>query len=210
MSDYIVAITGGVASGKSEVSRRFQALGVVVADADIAARTVVAPGTPGLAEIVATFGGNVLDAAGGLDRAAMRRRVFDDATARQALEAIIHPRVRAQLQEECRAAPGAYAMVAVPLLTEVGGREAYPWVQRILVVDVPVEVQHARLMQRDGADAALADRMLAAQATRAQRLAIADDVLVNDGERADLDAHVAALDRRYRTLAAGWDPMLTG
>jgi dephospho-CoA kinase len=201
MSDYIVAITGGVASGKSEVSRRFQALGVVVADADVAARTVVAPGTPGLAEIVATFGAGALDADGRLDRAAMRRRVFDDPTARQALEAIIHPRVRAQLQEECRDAPGAYAMVAVPLLTEVGGREAYPWVHRILVVDVPVDVQRARLMQRDGSDAELAQRMIDAQATRAQRLAIADDILVNDGALCDLDAHIVALDRRYRLLA---------
>ena len=201
MSDYIVAITGGVASGKSEVSRRFQALGVVVADADIAARTVVAPGTPGLAEIVATFGAGTLGADGSLDRAAMRRRVFDDPTARQALEAIIHPRVRAQLQEECGAAAGPYAMVAVPLLTEVGGREAYPWVQRILVVDVPVDVQRARLMQRDGSDVELAQRMIEAQATRAQRLAIADDVLVNDGGLADLDPHIIALDRRYRMLA---------
>ncbi|QSX78548.1 dephospho-CoA kinase [Agrilutibacter solisilvae] len=205
MSDYIVAITGGVASGKSEVSRRFQALGVAVADADIAARTVVEPGTAGLAEIVATFGGGVLDAHGRLDRAAMRRRVFDDTTARQALEAIIHPRVRAQLQEECRDAAGAYAMVAVPLLTEVGGREAYPWVQRILVVDVPVEVQHARLMLRDGADRALADRMIAAQATREQRLAIADDVLVNDGALDQLAPHIEALDRRYRALASALD-----
>lgn len=201
MSDYIVAITGGVASGKSEVSRRFQALGVVVADADVAARTVVAPGTPGLAEIVATFGPATLAADGRLDRTAMRRRVFDDPTARQALEAIIHPRVRAQLQEECRDAVGPYAMVAVPLLTEVGGREAYPWVQRILVVDVPVEVQRARLMQRDGSDAGLAQRMIDAQATRAQRLALADDVLVNQGALADLDAHIVALDRRYRQLA---------
>jgi dephospho-CoA kinase len=202
MSDYIVAITGGIASGKSEVGRRFQALGITVADADVAARTVVAPGTPGLAEIVATFGGGALDAQGGLDRAAMRRRVFDDPTARQALEAIIHPRVRAQLQEECREATGPYAMVAVPLLTEVGGREAYPWVQRILVVDVPVEAQRARLMQRDGADATLAQQMIDAQATRAQRLAIADDVLVNDGALAELDTHIVALDRRYRLLAA--------
>ena len=201
MSDYIVAITGGVASGKSEVSRRFEALGVVVADADIAARTVVAPGTPGLAEIVATFGAGALGANGQLDRSAMRRRVFDDPTARQALEAIIHPRVRAQLQEECRDATGAYAMVAVPLLTEVGGREAYPWVQRVLVVDVPVDTQRARLMQRDGSDAGLAQQMIDAQATRAQRLAIADDVLVNDGGLAELDAHIVALDRRYRALA---------
>ena len=203
MSDYIVAITGGVASGKSEVSRRFQARDVFVADADIAARAVVAPGTSGLAEIVDAFGTQVLDALGQLDRLAMRQRVFADAQARGRLEAIIHPRVREQLQAECHAAVGPYAMVAVPLLTEVGGRAAYPWVQRILVVDVPVDAQRERLMRRDAADAALADRMIAAQATRAQRLALADDVLVNDGGLDTLDVHIAALDRRYRQLAAG-------
>ncbi len=202
MSDYIVAVTGGVASGKSEVTRRFEALGIVVADADVAARTAVAPGSDALAEVVATFGDSVLAADGGLDRTAMRRRVFGDDAARRRLEAIIHPRVRAQLQHECAAARSPYAIVAIPLLTEGGGRNAYPWLQRILVVDVPVDVQRARLMQRDGSDAALAERMIAAQASRAQRLAIADDVIVNDGGLEVLDQHVTALDRRYRALAS--------
>lgn len=203
MAGFCVGVTGGVASGKSEVTRRFEALGVVVADADVAARAAVEAGSAGLAEVVAAFSDDVLDAQGGLDRAAMRRRVFADPDARRRLEAIVHPRVRALLRAQCEAAPGAYAIAAIPLLTEGGGREAYPWLQRILLVDVPVEVQRARVMARDRVEAELAERMIAAQATRVARLAIADDVIVNDGPLEALDRQVAALDRRYRALAAG-------
>lgn len=203
MAAFCVGVTGGVASGKSEVTRRFEALGVSVADADLAARAAVEAGSAGLAEVVAAFGAQVLDAQGGLDRAAMRRRVFADPDARRRLEAIVHPRVRALLREQCERAPGAYAIAAIPLLTEGGGREAYPWLQRILLVDVPVEVQRARVMARDRVEAELAERMIAAQATRAARLAIADDVIVNDGPLDALERQVAALDRRYRALAAG-------
>lgn len=202
MSGFIIGVTGGVASGKSEVTRRFEALGVVVADADVAAREAVSPGSEGLAEVVAGFGADVLAPDGSLDRAAMRRHVFGDAAARRRLEAIIHPRVRASLRETSAAAPGPYAVAAIPLLAEGGGRAAYPWLSRILVVDVSVDVQRARVMARDRVDAELAQRMIAAQATRDQRLAIADDVIVNDGPIEALAAHVAALDRRYRSLAA--------
>ena len=209
MADYIVGLTGGVASGKSEVSRRFEALGVTVADADVAAREAVAVGSEGLAEVVAAFGDGVLGPDGSLDRPAMRRRVFGDDDARARLEAIVHPRVRRLLRAACAAAPGPYAIAAIPLLAEAVAagaagsvRAAYPWLQRVLVVDVPVDVQRARLLARDGIDAELADRMIAAQASRAQRLAVADDVLVNDGPLDGLDAHVAALDARYRALAA--------
>lgn len=201
MSDYIIGVTGGVAAGKSEVTRRFEALGVLVADADVAAREVVAPGSDGLAELVATFGNGILDQDGGLDRAAMRERVFTDVSERKRLEAIVHPRIRKRVRAMCDAAEGAYAIAAIPLLTEGGGRTAYPWLGRILVVDVAVAVQHARLMQRDGVDAALADAMIAAQASRAQRLAIADDIIINDGGLDTLDAHIDALDRTYRALA---------
>jgi dephospho-CoA kinase len=117
------------------------------------------------------------------------------------LEAIVHPRVRTLLKVACEQAPGAYAIAAIPLLTEGGGKRAYPWLDRILAIDVPREVQLHRLMQRDGIDAALAEKMLAAQASREQRLAIADDVIVNDGPLEALDAQVAALDARYRDLA---------
>jgi dephospho-CoA kinase len=129
-------------------------------------------------------------------------RVFDDDDARRRLDAILHPLIRVALHHACTAAAGAYAVVAIPLLVEGGARAAYPWLDRILVVDVPREVQHARLMQRDDIDAALAERMLDAQASRRERLAIADDVIVNDGPLERLDAHVAALDARYRSLAA--------
>lgn len=202
MADFVVGLTGGVASGKSALARRFEARGVRVADADLAARAAVAPGSDGLAAVVDAFGAGVLDAQGTLDRAAMRARVFNDDHARARLEAIIHPRVRIALHTACAAAPGPYAIAAIPLLAE-GGRDAYPWLHRVLVVDVPVAVQRARLLQRDGIDGMLADRMLAVQATRAERLAIADDVLVNHGFLDDLDDHVAELDACYRALAGG-------
>lgn len=202
MSDYIVAVTGGIASGKSEVTRRFEALGVTVADADIAAREAVAPGSEGLAEVVAAFGSDVLAPDGALDRSAMRQRVFADEGARRQLEEIIHPRVRSRLRALCDAAPGPYAIAAIPLLAEGGGREAYPWVDRILVVDVPSALQQVRLMQRDGSDAALAQRMISAQIGREQRLAVADDVVINDGPLEALQEHVEALDRLYRRLAS--------
>jgi dephospho-CoA kinase len=206
MGAYVVGLTGGIASGKSEVARCFQALGVQVIDADVAARDVVDVGSEGLAEVVAAFGPGVLDATGGLDRAAMRRRAFDDPGVRTRLEAIVHPRVRALLEAGCASATSDYVIAAIPLLAEGGGREHYPWLDRILVVDVPPGIQLTRLLQRDGIDAALAQRMVAAQASRERRLAIADDVIVNNGSLQALATHVEALDKRYRTLAAATGP----
>ncbi|HBK46869.1 MAG TPA: dephospho-CoA kinase [Xanthomonadaceae bacterium] len=202
MSDFIVGLTGGIASGKSELSRRFEALGVTVVDADLVARAVVEPG-PVLSRIAERFGQAILQPDGRLDRRALRELVFADEELRLALEAITHPAIRKALESACKAAAGAYAVAAIPLLTEAGGRRAYPWLDRILLVDVPVELQHARLMQRDGIGADLADRMIAAQASRPQRLALADDVVVNDGDPAHLDEEVAVLDARYRAMAAG-------
>ena len=202
MSEFIIGLTGGVASGKSEVGRHFEALGIFVADADQAARDAVAIGSEGLADVVDMFGAGVLASDGSLDRPAMRRRVFADADARKRLEGIIHPRVRELLHGACEKADSPYAIAAVPLLAEGGGRKAYPWLQRILVVDVPEAVQLQRLLRRDGIDELLARRMIEVQATRRQRLAIADDVLVNDGGLDGLGDKVAALDRLYRGLAA--------
>ena len=201
MARFCVAVTGGIASGKSAVTAMFEALGVTVIDADIAARDAVAVDSPGLADVVAAFGPEVLSADGALDRANMRRLVFGDPSARQRLEGIVHPRVRELMLTRCAQAPGSYVIAAIPLLAEGGGRNTYPWLQRILVIDTPVEVQRFRLMARDGVDAELAERMIDAQATRAQRLAIADDVLINDGDLARLKSHVAALDQRYRSIA---------
>lgn len=206
MSGWIVGLTGGVASGKSAVERAFQALGVFVADADAAAREALATGSEGLAEVVAHFGEDVLQDKGGLDRAAMRRRVFADPAARQALEAIVHPRVRTALMQACAQAPGDYAIASIPLLAEGGGRMAWPWLRRVLVIDVPEAVQLSRLLARDGIDEALALKMIGAQASRRERLAIAHDVLVNDGGIDAIAPQVAALDRLYRRLAASAAP----
>ena len=195
----VIALTGGVAAGKTAVARRFEALGVHVHDADVAAREVIEPGTPGLAEVVTAFGTTALDDSGRLDRAAMRQRVFADPAARRTLEAIIHPRVRQWLHERALAERGPYCLLAIPLLAE--NIEHYRWVDRMLLVDVPESVQIARLIARDGIDETLARRMLAHQASRAERLALADDVIENSGDEAALDTAVAELHRRYLTLA---------
>ena len=202
MSHYFIGLTGGIASGKSALEKAFAAHGITVADADLLARAVVKPGEPALAAVAAHFGDGVLQADGRLDRAALRVRVFNDEAARRALEAILHPAIRARLQAICVAASSPYAIAMVPLLAEGGGRSAYPWLHRILVVDAPVEVQRVRLMQRDGIDAALADKMMAAQATRAERLAIADDIVVNDGDLEHLVRAADELHARYLALAA--------
>lgn len=202
MSEFIIGLTGGVAAGKSEVTRRFEARGIAIADADLAARQVVEPGQPALARVVETFGADVLQADGRLDRRRLREHVFADADARHRLEAILHPAIREHLAVQCRNAAGPYAIAAIPLLTEVGGRAAYPWLDRILLVDAPVELQHARLMRRDDIDEALAAKMIAAQAGRAERRTLADEVVLNDGHPEHLDAAVERLDAYYRTLAA--------
>ncbi|MCC4588264.1 dephospho-CoA kinase [Xanthomonas sp. NCPPB 1067] len=197
MSDFIVGLTGGIASGKSALAAEFEKLGVPVIDADAVARHVVMPG-PVLDCIIDYFGPGILLPDGTLDRSALRNIVFADLTQRKALEAITHPAIRAELQRAAQAAEGPYAIVAIPLLTEAGGRAAYPWLDRVLVIDAPVELQHARLMRRDGSTPELADQMIAAQASREQRLALADDVVVNDGQPAHLIRAAHELDARYR------------
>ncbi len=201
MSDYIIGLTGGIASGKSALEKSFLALGVTVADADRVARDIVEPGQPALAAVVAHFGAAILDHEGRLDRAGLRKRIFGNDEERRILESILHPVIRQHLHAQCQAAPGTYAVAMIPLLTEGGGRASYPWLDRILVVDAPEAVQKSRLMQRDGIDSTLADRMMAAQASRTQRLALADDIVVNDGDPAHLQVAVAELDTRYRALA---------
>lgn len=201
MSEYFIGLTGGIASGKSALENAFAVHGIVVADADLLAREVVQPGTPALAAVVERFGKQVLQADGQLDRAALRVRVFGHDAERRALEAILHPAIRRRLEQICRQATSPYAIATVPLLAEGGGRAAYPWLHRILVVDTPTEVQKRRLMQRDGIDAVLAEKMMAAQASRAVRLALADDIVVNDGDIAHLQRAADDLHRRYLALA---------
>lgn len=197
---FTVALTGGIASGKSAVEQRFRAHGVHVYDADQASRVVVEPGSEGLGAIVDAFGDEVLDAHGRLDRPRMRERVFADPTARKTLEAIVHPRIRQWMLDRVQADEGPYAMLAIPLLAENIGH--YRWVDRIVVVDVPEAMQLQRLMARDGMDEDLATRILATQASRAARLGLADDVIDNSGSESALEPQVASLDQRYRALAA--------
>ena len=202
MSRFVVGLTGGIASGKSVVASRFKALGVSVAEADLAARAVVAPGSPALAQIAERFGQHMLLPGGALDRARLRAHVFADAAERKALEAITHPTIRALLREQCEQADGPYAIADIPLLAEAGGRTAYPWLARVLVVDAPVALQLTRLMARDGIDETLARKMVAAQASRAERQALADDVVVNDGSLEALQGAVDRLHADYLRRAA--------
>ena len=194
-----IGLTGGIASGKSTVARLFEAHGVPVIDTDQIARDVVEPGQPALVAVVEAFGTGVLAPDGHLDRSALRARVFADAGARQRLEAILHPAIRAELARRSAAAGGPYQVWVIPLLVE-GGR--LDQVDRVLVVDCPVEMQLERLVARDGGSESSAQAILAAQASREQRLAAADDVIVNDGAEDSLAPQVAALDASYRELAA--------
>lgn len=197
---YSIALTGGIASGKSAVAERFAALGASVIDADQVARELVARGSPALEEIVAVFGHAVLAADGTLDRAALRERIFAAAEARTRLNAILHPRIRAELHARaCALAPDRYALLAIPLLAE--NHAQYAWADRVLVVDVPRELQLARLLARDRIAPHLAHAMLDAQASREQRLAIADDIIDNSTSLAALDRTVQALHARYLALA---------
>ena len=194
-----VGLTGGIASGKSRVAEFFDALGVPVIDSDVIAREVVAPGSPGLAAIRERFGEQVIAADGSLDRRALRAIVFADPGSRRDLEAITHPAIRARMQALNAAAHGPYVINAIPLLAEGGGRRD---LDRVLVVDCPEPLQIARVMTRDRVDEAGARAVIAAQASRAARLAIADDVILNDGDPATLEATVRALHGRYLQLAA--------
>jgi dephospho-CoA kinase len=183
-----VVVTGGIGSGKSEVTRLFDELGAVVIDADVLAREVVAAGTPGLAEIVRTFGPDLVGPDGELDRPAMGRRVFADPTARTQLEAIIHPRVRQRGGEiEAEAHEDAVVVHDIPLLVETGQADRF---DAVVVVDVPEELQVQRLAGR-GMDEEDARSRIRAQASREERLAIADYVIDNTGKREDLRPQVA-------------------
>jgi dephospho-CoA kinase len=197
---YRVGLTGGIASGKSAVADAFARRGTPIVDTDAIARDVVEPGRPALAEVVRAFGPGVLDADGRLDRRALRTLVFAQPELRRRLEAILHPAIRAEMHARADAAAGPYVVVAIPLLVE-NGLQAQ--VDRVLVVDCPPEVQLARLLARDGETPEGARRILAAQASREARLAAADDVIVNDGSLAELDARVDALHRTYLVRAAG-------
>jgi len=192
-----IALTGGVASGKSTVARLFQALGAKLIDTDQIAREVVAPGTPALAQLAHRFGPGILQADGTLDRSRLRDIVFADPAARADLEAITHPAIRERVTALCASVGGPYQIVAVPLLVETNTQRNY---DRVLVVDCDPALQVARLMQREGMRREEAQRILAAQAPRAARLAVADDVLPNDTDIAALAPQVESLHQRYLQL----------
>lgn len=200
----LVGLTGGIASGKSTVGALFAVLGVPVIDTDQVAREVVAPGSAVLQHIVARFGPAVLQADGSLDRRRLRELVFADAAARADLEALTHPAIAAATAAHSAAAGGPYQLIAVPLLTEKGLAQRY---DRVLVVDCDPAVQRLRLTLRDGIEPAVADAMLAAQATRAQRLAAADDVIQNTGALTALTGQIETLHRHYLELAAADRPL---
>ena len=191
---YRVGLTGGIACGKSTVANLFAALGVTIVDTDVLAREVVAAGTPLLARIIDHFGAGVAAADGSLDRRALRARIFADPAERHWLEQLTHPAIRELTDARSTARRGSYVMVAIPLLVETGGGDRF---DRVLVVDCPPDIQLARLQARDGTTRDEAQRMLAAQVTREQRLAIADDVIRNDGDVADLRDQVENLHRQY-------------
>ncbi|HEX7113984.1 MAG TPA: dephospho-CoA kinase [Steroidobacter sp.] len=197
-SPLFVALTGGIASGKTAVADIFASLGVPVLDTDQIAREVVEPGSPTLSQLVSEFGQDILDASGRLDRARMRERVFKNPGERQRLEAITHPAIRAELARRATEAGGDYQIHVIPLLVETGRAKDY---ERVLVVDCPEEKQIERLMSRDRATREEAQRILAAQVTREQRLAVANDVIENTGTLAQLRDCVQELHRKYLQLA---------
>jgi dephospho-CoA kinase len=199
MSLLRIGLTGGIASGKSIVTQRFSELKVPVIDADVVARRVVEPGEPGLDQVVQRFGPGVLDASGKLDRRALRELIFRDLGSRQALDAILHPLIRAAMELEAADAKGPYLVMAIPLLIESG--RARERVNRVLVVDVDEAQQLKRLQARDFSSAEQARAILASQASREARLAAADDVLKNNGSVADLRQAVDVLHEKYLHLA---------
>ena len=197
---YRVALTGGIASGKTTVANLFAAHGVPLVDTDLIAREVVEPGQPALAAVVAAFGSDVLDQEGRLDRRRLREIIFGDAAARRRLEAILHPAIRAEMERQSAAAAdaGPYQILVIPLLVE-GGRRDH--VDRVLVVDTPEPVQVARLMARDAVTREQAEASLRAQAARTARLDFADDVVTNTGRFEDLRDQVDALHSKYVNFA---------
>ncbi len=194
-----IGLTGGIASGKSTVADMFAEKGVPVIDTDVIAREVVEPGEPALDEIVKLFGPDVIDTDGRLRRRCLRDLVFADDARRKALEAILHPRIRDTAIAQADSLGGPYQIIVVPLLVESPMKKL---MDRILVVDCSEEVQLARLLQRDSENAEQARRILAAQASRAERLAIADDVIVNVGSVGETARQVDDLHWQYLRQAA--------
>lgn len=195
----VVGVTGGIGSGKSTVCSTFARFGIPTIDTDQVAREVVVPGSEGLAAVIAEFGSGVLTAEGTLDRAALRRIVFADPVRRERLEAILHPRIRARVRELLEQVSTPYCLLGIPLLVERGNHQQ---VERVLVVDCPEDVQIARVMARDKLTAPEVRAIMRSQASRQERLEMADDVVINAGDLAAVETQVAALHAKYLALAA--------
>jgi dephospho-CoA kinase len=197
---FTVGLTGGIGSGKSAAAARFAELGAAVVDTDVIARELTVPRSPALDAIHALFGSDVIAADGTLDRAALRRRVFGDTVARGQLEAVLHPRIHQEVVTRLAALSAPYAVAVIPLLVETRRFRDLP--DRVLVIDCPEDVQIERAMARSGLGREEVSAIIAAQASRSERLAAADDVIVNTGTREALRAEVDALHQRYLALAA--------
>ena len=195
----IIGLTGGIGSGKSAVSDRFADLGIKIVDAGIASRVVVEPGKPALGKIAEHFGANILQDDGGLNRAALREKIFADPSERKWLESLLHPLINEYLFSELASAQSVYAILANPLLFETQQDKACT---RILVVDVPVELQVSRTVARDNNSPEQVKAIIAAQISRDDRLAKADDVILNDRDLAHLDHETQRLHESYCALAA--------
>ncbi|MDS4028732.1 MAG: dephospho-CoA kinase [Candidatus Contendobacter sp.] len=195
----VIGLTGGIGSGKTAVSDRFARWGVPIVDTDLLARELVEPGQLVLMDIVAEFGPDCLNGDGRLHRARLRERVFTDPGGRRRLEAILHPRIRVLARERIAGLSTPYCLLVIPLLAETGMTDL---VDRVLVVDAPEAERVRRVMARDGINETQARRILAAQADRDRRLALANEIVENAGDLAALDQRVAALHRHYSTLAA--------
>jgi len=190
-----IGLTGGIACGKSTVAEMFADLGVPVIDTDIIAREVVQQGEPALYEIRVRFGEQVINFSGDLDRSALRNLIFSDTDARLDLGTILHPRIGAETRRQSAAATGPYQLIVVPLLI---GSQLMQFVDRVLVVDCDEDTQIQRLMARDAETIEQAQRMLSAQASREERLAAADDVIINDQGLAATRTQVVKLDKKFR------------
>ena len=194
---FTIGLTGGIASGKSAAATCFARLGVTVIDTDVLARELVQPHTLAWQAILDRYGSGILQADQTLDRKQLAQRIFADAEERLWLNQLLHPPIRARLAELIAVASGSYSVAVIPLLVE---NWPYPLIDRVLVIDVPVEVQRQRLMTRDGLTSADANARLASQVSREQRLALADDVVENTGSLAELEAQIAQLHARYLAL----------
>ena len=200
MSDFVVGLTGGIGSGKSTVADLFVECGAALVDTDAIAHQLTAAGGAAMSALIREFGAAVATADGAMDRQAMRSRVFADPAVWVRLEAILHPLIRQVSAERCRSAAAPYVILAVPLLVESGNyRERC---DRILVVDCPESLQIDRVVARNGMSADEVKAIMAAQASRQQRLTVADDVVSNDGDRTKLYEQVNALNLKYLALLA--------